>query len=157
MNDPRLELVPEPVGKDTNPKDAIAGNKVPLWLLSPIAKAYWALAQFSGMLKYGAWNWRKAGVRTSVYLSAIHRHVDAYESGEELDPIDGTKHLANIMACCAILLDAEAAGKLTDDRPPSVSVRQAYAAVEWQMVQLRERYAAKTPKHYDIRDTEKQP
>jgi hypothetical protein len=139
--------------KATNPKDAIADNKVPLWLLSPIAKAQWALAQFAGMLKYGTWNWRVAGVRASVYLSAMQRHVDAYVSGEETDPTDGSHHLGNVMACCAILLDAKAAGKLTDDRPPSVDVRGTYAAVEAQMSALRSKYADKAPRNYSIDDS----
>jgi hypothetical protein len=140
--------------KDTNPKDAMGDKKVPLWLLSPIAKAHWAVAQFVGMIKYGAWNWRIAGVRSSVYISALHRHIDGYESGEDVDPIDGTDHLGHIMACAAILIDARAAGKLTDDRPPRVSLREAYAAVELQMVAARERYGHMMPRHYTIADTE---
>lgn len=140
--------------KSSNPKDAIASNKVPLSLLSPVAKALWAVAQAAGMLKYGAWNWRKAGVRASVYLDAMDRHRDAYLSGEELDPVDGTPHLANIMACCAILLDAKAAGKLTDDRPPSVGIRETYAFVEGRVGGLRKQYEDKNPKHYTIADTE---
>lgn len=142
-------------GKDTNPKDAIASTKVPLWLLSPIAKAAWALAQFAGMAKYGAWNWRISGVRTSVYLSAMERHMDAYKSGEEFDPVDGTHHLGNIMACCAILLDAKAAGKLNDDRPPSVDLRPTYRGIEAQAALLMEKYGHMKPKHYTIADTEK--
>lgn len=138
--------------KDTNPKDLIAGNKIPLWLLSPIAKAHWALAQFAGMVKYGAWNWRVSGVRASVYVSAMGRHVDAYLSGEQVDPVDGTRHLGNIMACAAILLDADEAGKLTEDRPPVVDHRPAYAELEALMVRLREQYADKTPKHYSLAD-----
>jgi hypothetical protein len=144
----------EVILKDTNPKDAIAGSKIPLWLLSPIAMAHWALAQFAGMAKYGAWNWRRSGVRASVYISAIGRHLSAYVSGEEVDPIDGTHHLANIMACCAILLDARAAGKLTDDRPPSVGMRPTYAELEALMEKLRGQYADKSPQHYTIADTE---
>lgn len=140
--------------KDTNPKDAAATSRIPLWLLSPIAKAHWALAQLAGMFKYGAWNWRIAGVRSSVYLSAAQRHLDAYLSGEELDPIDGTHHLGNVMACCAILLDARAAGKLTDDRPPSVSLRPAYKELETLIANLREQYADRDPRHFTIRDTE---
>ena len=140
--------------KDTNPKDMAASNKIPLTLLSPIACAKWAVAQFSGLLKYGAWNWRAAGVRSSVYLDAARRHLDAYASGEAVDPIDGTDHRANVMACMAILIDAEAAGKLTDDRPPSVDLRPAYAEVEALMVRLREQYKDKTPRHYTIADTE---
>lgn len=140
--------------KDSNPKDAIGDRKVPLALLSPIASAHWSLAQFAGMTKYGAWNWRVAGVRASVYLSAMKRHMDAYISGEELDPIDGTHHLGNIMACAAILLDAQAAGLLTDDRPPSVGLRDTYKFVEDVMARLREQYADKAPRHYTIADTE---
>lgn len=130
-----------------NPKDKIGRTKLPLWLLSPIAKAHWALAQFAGMLKYGAWNWREAGITSSVYLSAMERHMDAYKSGETYDPADGTHHLGNIMACCAIHLDAEAAGMLTDDRPPVVSHRAAYADVEAQMAKLNVLYKDKNPRH----------
>lgn len=140
--------------KDTNPKDAIGAAKVPLSLLSPVAKAAWALAQFCGATKYGAWNWRKAGVRMTVYLDAIDRHRDGLLSGEWLDPTDGTPHLGNIMACCAIILDARAAGKLIDDRPPSVDMRPTYAEVEAGMAKLRQQYRDKNPRHYTIADTE---
>ena len=141
--------------KDTNPKDAIAGSKVPLWLCSPIAKAYWSSAQFAGQVKYGAWNWRAVGVRTSVYLSALERHLDAYKSGEEFDPVDGTHHLGNIMACAAILLDAVAAGKLQDDRPPMVSLRGAYNGVERCMEGIKDKYKDQIPpRHWTINDTE---
>jgi hypothetical protein len=138
--------------KNTNPKDAIGDKKVPLWLCSAIAKAHWALAQFAGLLKYGAWNWREAGVRSSVYLSAMQRHLDRYENGEEYDPVDGTHHLGNIMACAAILLEARAIGKLTDDRPPRASVDETYKYVEERMQCLREKYAEMRPRHYTIDD-----
>jgi hypothetical protein len=108
----------------------------------------------AGMLKYGSWNWRVAGVRSSVYLDAARRHIDAYVSGEECDPTDGTDHRANVMACMAILMDAEAAGKLTDDRPPIVSLRNVYGKCETLMARLREQYADRTPKHCTIHDTE---
>lgn len=140
--------------KASNPKDALGDKKVPMWLLSPIAKAYWAVAQYVGMVKYGAWNWRVAGVRTSVYLSAMERHIEAYKSGEEVDPIDQTPHLGHIMACAAILIDAKAAGKLTDDRPPSVDLRPAFADVERMMQIARQNYGSTyAPKHYTIGDT----
>lgn len=138
--------------KDTNPKDAIAGNKVPLALCSPIAKAHWALAQFAGMAKYGAWNWRLCGVRSSVYMHAMQRHMDAYLSGEDTDPVDGTHHLGNIMACAAIILDSAEAGKLTDDRPPRLSLRGAYASLEGLATRLIEQYKDRTPRHATIAD-----
>lgn len=143
-----------PAGKATNPKDAAGDKKVPLWLLSPVAKVYWSVAQFAGMLKYGAWNWRVAGIRSSVYLSAMQRHLDAYTSGEEYDPVDGSHHLGNIMACAAIIIDAKAAGKLNDDRPPQVGVRQAHAEAEATMAVLREQYKDLTPFHHTHLNTQ---
>lgn len=138
--------------KDTNPKDAIGDKKAPLHLCSPIAMLHWALAQFAGLLKYGAWNWRPSGVRASVYIAAIKRHTDAYNSGERLDPVDGSHHLGNVMACCAILLEAETAGNLVDDRPPVVSHRSTLEFVEKQMEELRVKYADRSPRHYTIAD-----
>lgn len=141
-------------GKSSNPKDAVSDKKIPLWLLSPIAKMHWAIGQFVGLCKYGAFNWRATGVRSSVYLSAIQRHADAYASGEEFDPGDGSHHLGNIMACCAILLDAKEAGKLIDDRPPSLGLRTAYNWGEDVMERLKRQYHDKAPRHYTIADTQ---
>jgi hypothetical protein len=139
--------------KDTNPKDIIGDKKVPLWLLSTTAKIQWALAQFAGMLKYGSWNWRAMGVRCSVYLSAMERHMEAYKNGERLDPTDRTHHLGNIMACCAILLDAEESGKLVDDRPYRLNHRPTLAEAEATMGFLRDKYKEENPKHYTIEDS----
>lgn len=139
-------------GKDGNPKDSLAQNKVPLWLLSPVAKAKWALAQFCGALKYGAWNWRVSGVRASVYISAMQRHLDAYTSGQEYDIADGTDHLGAVMACAAILLDAKEAGKLTDDRPPRVELAECYGECELLAACLIDKYSGRDPRHYTIAD-----
>lgn len=162
LNIPILnELVSEPSTPDptqqpdpgrTNPKDMIGDKKLALHLLSPIAEAHWAVGQYAGMLKYGAWNWRAAGVRASVYISAARRHLAAYLSGEEFDPVDGSHHLGNVMACCSILLEAREIGKLTDDRPPCFSHRSAYKWAEDQMATLKVQYADKAPKHYTIGD-----
>lgn len=140
--------------KDTNPKSAFGDTKISLVLCSPIAKAIWATAQFLGLTKYGAWNWRVSGVRASTYISAIGRHLDAFVSGEENDPVDGTDHLGAIMASAAIIIDARAAGKLNDDRPPSVSLRSVYAAQEALMPQITKRYEHMSPVHMTIKDTQ---
>jgi hypothetical protein len=140
-------------GKTSNPKEAIGDTKVPLWLLSSVAKVHWALAQFAGMLKYGAWNWRIAGVRNSTYISAIERHIEGWKNGERVDPIDGTHHLGNVMACCAIVIEAEAAGKLNDDRPPShPGYRKSIAEAEELMAKLKKQYADRRPQHWTIGD-----
>jgi hypothetical protein len=141
--------------KDTNPKDAIATNKLPLHLVSPIVKAYQAIAHFLGNVKYGAWNYRAAGARASIYRSALDRHVDAWWEGEEIDPVDGTPHLANALCCLNILIEAKHSGGLIDDRPPSRSPELAKlrASFEALMPQIRARYADKNPHHYTIADT----
>jgi len=141
--------------KPTNPKDAIATNKLPSHLVSPIVKAYQAISHFLGNVKYGAWNYRGAGARASVYKAALDRHVDAWWEGEELDPTDGTPHLANALACIGILIDAKHAGKLVDDRPPSLHGELATVRAKFEALMpiIRERYADKAPYHYSIADT----
>ena len=141
--------------KQSNPKDAIATNKLPSHLVSPIVKAYQAISHFLGNVKYGAWNYRGAGARASVYKAALDRHVDAWWEGEENDPTDGTPHLANALACLGILIDAKHSGKLVDDRPPSLNGELALVRAEFKalMPKIRERYADKAPYHYTIADS----
>lgn len=141
--------------KATNPKDAVATDKVPLHFVSGIVKAYASLAHFLGNIKYGAWNYRAGGARASVYLSALQRHMDAWQEGEKYDPVDGTPHLANALACINILIEASENGNLTDDRPPSklAEMRRVYAEVEALMPKIRDKYKDRQPKHYCREDS----
>lgn len=141
--------------KDTNPKDAIAIDKLPMHLVSPIIKAYQAIAHYLGNVKYGAWNYRVAGVRNSIYKSALERHVDAWWEGEDYDPIDGTPHLANAQACLNILIEGQYTPSTVDDRPPSRRKELAAVRAEFEalMPKLREKYADKSPRHYTIADS----
>ena len=70
-----------------------------------------------GANKYGPWNWRQHPVAASVYVNAIMRHIKAWDEVEDIDSESGVSHLGHIMACCGILLDAQANGQLIDDRP----------------------------------------
>ena len=101
--------------KQSNPKDLISSDKLPLHLWPNTATAMGCLGLLEGACKYGRSNWRVAGVRASIYYDAAKRHLDAWFEGEELSP-EGVPHLANALACLAIIVDAEAAGKLNDDR-----------------------------------------
>lgn len=140
--------------KATNPKTAVGRAKVPLESLSPVAAAWHALAMFKGRLAYGGWNWRGADVPASIYVGAMKRHTDDYLSGETFDE-DGLHNLGCVMACCSILIDAEEAKTLIDDRPPSVSLRRVYAEVQARMAVLTERYKDKPePKHFTIANTD---
>jgi Domain of unknown function (DUF5664) len=147
----RLQVKRETEAALANPKLQYSARKVPLGLLSPIAKAWWALAQFSGALTYGAWNYRGSRVSASTYVDAAHRHLDAYLSGEELDG-DGLHNLGCVMACCSILIDAREAGTLVDDRPPAADARPTYARVAEAMAKLSAKYGDRRPRHFTIED-----
>ncbi|CAB4138393.1 hypothetical protein UFOVP330_30 [uncultured Caudovirales phage] len=69
-----------------------------------------------GAEKYGRFNWRDHSVSSTVYYDAAQRHLMAWFDGEDIDPESGISHLAHVMACCNILLDAGRCGKLNDNR-----------------------------------------
>jgi hypothetical protein len=104
--------------KPSNPKDAFGSAKLPLHLVPDTMVNFAALAFLEGSLKYGQYNWRIAGVRTSIYVAAMRRHISKFQNGEWADPKTKVPHLANALACIAIILDANVSGQLTDDRPP---------------------------------------
>ncbi len=141
--------------KPTNPKEAIGVLKLPLHLVSGVVKAYIAVAFHLGATKYGAWNFRPGGARASVYLSALGRHIDRWTEGDENDPVDGTPHLANALACIAIIIEAKEGGNLVDDRPPSRPLGATYERLEAMMKVINETYKDRNPRHYTIADTEK--
>ncbi len=107
--------------KASNPKDQAATTRIDLSSFPTSAVAYGALAYVEGGLKYGEFNWRVAGVLASVYIAAGKRHLDKWWNGEEEDLKTLVPHLANAIACIAILIDAIESGKLVDDRPPKQS------------------------------------
>lgn len=104
--------------KPSNPKDAAATNRLDLSLFPATARAYGALAMVEGDQKYGGYNYREAGVMASIYYAAANRHFDKWYNGEENDPKTGVPHLANAIACLAVLIDGIEKGNWTDDRPP---------------------------------------
>jgi len=111
---------PRPVAdeKETNPKDGVATTRLDLSLFPDTAAAYGALAMTEGHCKYGGYNYRVAGVQTSVYIAALRRHISKYYNGQWADPKTGVPHLANAIACIAVLIDAHENKMLNDDRPP---------------------------------------
>lgn len=139
--------------KDTNPKDAVGSDKLPLHLFPVTAQAAGSLALLEGMLKYGRANWREAGVKASVYVAAADRHMKKWFEGQDLDPDSGMSHLWKALACIVILIDAQAAGKLVDDRN-----YRGDGAVEFMeeatkhVKELKARYGHLTPKHYTAQD-----
>jgi hypothetical protein len=108
--------------KPTNPKDAVAVDKLDMSLVPWTAIAHLASALVEGDCKYGGFNYREAGVLVSVYIAALMRHIAKYYNGEWEDPATHVAHLASAMACCAIIIDAGECGKLRDDRPIHVNM-----------------------------------
>ena len=140
------------MAKPTNPKDRAATTRLDLSLFPATAVAYGALAMQEGDCKYGAYNYREAGVLASVYRAAAQRHLDKWFNGEETDPDTGVPHLANALGCIAVIVDAIECGKLDDDRPPKCDVAGLLKRFEAKVAHLQKmfpngppRYRAKQP------------
>lgn len=126
--------------KDTNPKDGAATNRLDISLFPATGVIYGALAMMEGHCKYGGYNWREAGVLSSVYYAAIQRHLMKWFNGEWEDPNTGVPHLASVLAGAAILVDAIECNMLKDDRPPAAPMRALLEEMEQKVADLRAKY-----------------
>jgi len=104
---------------DSNPKTAFGEAKTKLSDTPTIGIQLMGQVHSNGAIKYGRFNWREHQVSSTVYYDAAQRHLMAWFDGETIDPESGLPHLAHVMACCNILLDAEKNGKLNDNRKDS--------------------------------------
>ena len=136
--------------KETNPKDIIGSSKVPLSLVPGTTKAYLAIGHLEGHTKYGYFNWRHAGIRLSVYLDALERHIEKLKGGEWVDPLTNVPHIANAITCISIIIDAYECGKLVDDRPQSAPVAEVIDRMSNNVVQLKKLFGDKKPTDYFI-------
>lgn len=112
----------KPSYPDGNPKTAMGAKKPDTSVVPSIAIMHLATAMMNGAEKYGPYNWRDAAVSARVYIAAADRHLKSFLDGENFsaDTVAAGRpvhHLAHVMACCAILLDAESVGMLNDNRP----------------------------------------
>jgi len=115
---PSMEPDVSPSTTDTtNPKDLLGMKKPPMWLIPQSAMVILSRVMALGAAKYQPYNWRSKKVRATVYVSAAQRHLAQWLDGDSNDEESTVSHLGHVMACCAILLDAQATGNLVDDRP----------------------------------------
>jgi hypothetical protein len=142
-----------PTTKAVNPKEGIGLNKLPLHLWPASATAMGCLGILEGREKYGRSNFRATDVLATVYIDACKRHLDAYLEGEDLSP-EGVPHMANALACLAILVDAKAAGTLVDDRNIEGGYRSLVNELTPFVSQIVGAHADKDPKHYTIKDNQ---
>lgn len=101
----------------TNPKDLVGNSKVSISMLPPIGTVMGAMAMMDGAEKYGPYNWRAKDVIAHIYVDAAMRHLMDWWEGQEAASDSSVHHLGHAIACCAILLDAQANENLIDDRP----------------------------------------
>lgn len=111
-----VETKAEPTS--VNPKTAAGAKKPSLMSVIPTSSLL-ILGQVmqTGAKKYGPFNWRETKVPCQTYMDAALRHLLAYQDGEDTDPESGVSHLGHVMACCAIMIDADINCMLDDDRP----------------------------------------
>ena len=76
-----------------------------------------ALGMMEGGRKYGRHNYRKVGVRASVYYDATTRHLTDYLAGKKVDQESGLSHLTKALSSSQVLLDSMVKGNWVDDRP----------------------------------------
>lgn len=112
-----MKIRPKSKALTPNPKDILGSKKISLTKLPVIAVLHGAHAMMNGADKYGAYNWRDKAVIASIYVDAARRHIDDWFEGQERAEDSGVHHLGHLIACAAILLDAQATGNLIDDRP----------------------------------------
>jgi hypothetical protein len=104
--------------KPSNPKDVIGSNKVPFSTIPATVVTELAIAMGEGAVKYGKFNWRSEGVRSSIYYDAVLRHLIAWQEGEDIDPDSGLSHITKAIASLTVLRDAMIQDNWVDDRPP---------------------------------------
>lgn len=142
-----------------NPKDAIGGRKATLSLVPWTLVVCAARALLEGSLKYGRFNWRIAGVRATIYLDALKRHIAKWENGQDLDPKTLVHHLDSAISCLTIMRDAMLYGKLNDDRPPCPdpdAMARLIDGEETLGAHLRDLFKDHAPHQFTIADTPKQ-
>lgn len=138
--------------KQTNPKDMVGTRKAGISCVPQAVLAELGLAMLEGACKYGRFNWRVSGVRASVYLDALYRHIflQWWEEGEDIDVESQCSHLTKGISTLTVLRDAMIQGMLVDDRPPKS--RPFMSDLNQAAGVVIDRHADKSPRHFTIDD-----
>jgi hypothetical protein len=144
-----------------NPKQAYGDAKVPLHLFPSTAVVLGSMGMLEGREKYGQDNFRGNPIEAMTYIRAALSHIYHYAEGQWNPDDSPVPHLGLALASLAILVDAHYAASLIDNRKlPGYEGNRAFEAAVKEMqplVQpLRDTYADRNPKHYDIKDFLKQ-
>ncbi len=115
-----------------NPKQLYGDRKPPTGYFPLSALLAGLEAFYDGKLKYGPHNWRDQPVEAMTYVEALLRHGQLYKVGEKYTRDTNVQNLGAVIACAAILIDAEAHDTLIDNRRHSkIEADLLHAAEEW--------------------------
>lgn len=137
-----------------NPKQFYGDTKVPLHLFPMPAIVLGCMAFLDGREKYGQDNFRAAPVEAMTYVRASLSHINSYAEGEDTPPDSLLPHLSHALACIAILIDAQYAGSLIDNRKYPGGYQKALAEMQALVQPIRDMHADREPKHFTIADKE---
>ena len=117
--------------KAVNPKEAAGSKKPGVWSVFPRwVSLLVGRVMETGASKYGRFNYRETPIAVSTYEDAMERHAQLWFDGEDNDPESGVSHLAHVIACATLLLDAQRTGKLVDNRQKTGIVRKTLEELE---------------------------
>ena len=127
--------------KDTNPKDSVSVRKWRQFSCIPFPPI-WELgvAMLEGARKYGRHNYRKYGVRASVYVDASIGHITQWWEGEDIDPDSGLCHITKAIATLVVLRDAMLMDKFVDDRPPKCKLDEIRDNLQDKVTEIIDRH-----------------
>lgn len=101
----------------TDPSGGQKGQKqarydlIPAIPLDELARLYGVGAE-----KYAERNWER-GYRYSLSFAALQRHAWAFWNGQDIDEGTRRHHLASVVFHCFAMMEYQARGTGTDDRP----------------------------------------
>lgn len=121
-----------PLSEDpmVNPKKAAGAVKAPMHTVPTLAMIELSGVMAGGAHKYGYHNFRESQVDAQTYIGAMNRHFLKWQDGVDFDNESGQHELAHLMACCAIMIDAQYTGKLIDNRSKTGLVEEALRRAE---------------------------
>lgn len=111
-----------------NAKFGAGAKKPSVAEIPPISILHLGEVMTGGAEKYGPFNWREGGVDVRTYYNAAQRHLLSMWDGEWADKESGQPHAAHIMACMAIILDAESISVLEQNGPSVKGISGDYIA-----------------------------
>lgn len=159
-NNPEFDVVglhPEssvaPSTKPTNPKDAVGVRKwrqftcIPFTVLAELG-----VALLEGAAKYGAHNYRVAGVRASIYIDAAMGHILQWWEGEDIDADSGLSHITKAIASLTVLRDAMLNDMVTDDRPVKPNLDKLRSDLQASVDALFDKYPNMEPRNTECKE-----